>query len=368
MSIEITPLSLYEDMLRSGEIKPDEEQRRVMIKLQELHQDLHLYRPRGLERRRWLERLRREALSPLIKGVYLHGPVGRGKTLAMQLFFEALPTRKKKRVHFHEFMQDVHDFLFDSRSKKQIVDDALPLFVERMLDDVWVLCFDEFQVTDVADAMLLKRLFSMIFSAGIIIVATSNTAPAQLYENGLQRDQFLPFIDQIYDYMTVIEINSNEDYREQIRGNARLYLSPVSSQHRQQFQEMFSRATHGETTHTLTLEVKSRRLSFDTYAGGYVYAPYAALIREPLGVNDFLEIAGKLKGIFLHDVPAFLAENTEEARRFINLVDSVYDTQTRLAILAEVPLKDLYPKDGMLADDFQRTTSRLREMRHWTLS
>jgi cell division protein ZapE len=294
------------------------------------------------------------------RGLYIFGRVGRGKTMLMDLFFEAVPFEKKRRVHFHEFMTEVHDLI--AAARKEAEGDLVPVVAERIAREAPLLCFDEFHVTDIADAMILGRLFAGFFEHGTVIVATSNVAPQDLYKDGLNRKLFLPFIELIEEKMEVLELESAKDYRlDRLRGEP-LYFSPLGEPATAGIRDAFHKltgVTHGQSQDIL---VKGRTLTVPEAAQGVARFTFAELCGRPLGANDYLTIARHFHTVIIEDVPLLGRDRRDEARRFNTLVDTLYDQGTGLIVSAAAEPDDLYV-EGDGADLFKRTASRLMEMR-----
>ena len=306
------------------------------------------------------------------RGVYLWGPVGRGKSMLMDLFFEAAPVEKKQRSHFYAFMAEVHGLIGQWRSgdaaeRKRVFgtnkgDDPIAPTAALIASQARLLCFDELQVTDIADAMILGRLFEALFEEGVTLVSTSNRPPEDLYKDGINRQLFTPFIDLLREKMDVVSVKGTTDYRlDRLRG-AEVYLTPADPAHRQTFDRLWTDLLDGSAETGAAIEVLGRKLTFKRAAGGLLRASFAELCAEALGPQDYLAIAEHFHTLFLEDVPRLDAGRRNEARRFVTLIDALYEAQAKLVVLAEAEPDDLYPAgDG--AFEFERTASRLQEMR-----
>ncbi len=299
-----------------------------------------------------------------IKGVYLYGGVGRGKSMVMDMFFDCLPDgMKKRRVHFHVFMIEVHEFLHDLRKAggKKGVDAALPHLAMFIADDVQILCFDEFHVSDVADAMILSRLFAALMASGVVIVATSNWQPERLYEGGLQRELFLPFIDLIKAQMNVFGLDGSTDYRAECLAVEGSYFQPLNKKSAKQIDDVFAHLSGGVNPHEDVLEVKGRRIKVERVAAGAARFSFDQLCAGAYGAEDYLEISSHYPVIFLEDIPVLKDEDRNEAKRLMTLIDVLYEARVKLVISADSPPDKIY-QGADHGFEFQRTVSRLQEM------
>jgi cell division protein ZapE len=314
----------------------------------------------------------RKRKPDLVKGLYVHGGVGRGKTMLMDMFFERVPVRRKRRAHFNDFMADVHDRIQAQREKLKRGEtketDPIPPVARALADEAWVLCFDEFAVTDIADAMVLSRLFSQLFDAGVVLVATSNVAPGDLYRDGLNRGLFEPFIGILESHCRVMALDGPTDYRREKLDRMPVYLTPLDERARELMDEAWAAATSGRQPHPLTLPVKGRDVKVPLASGQTARFAFDDLCARPLGARDYLAIASRFDTIFIQDIPVLGADRRNEAKRFILLVDTLYDQRIRLVASAEAAPETLYAgKTGTEAFEFARTASRLAEMqtREW---
>jgi len=294
------------------------------------------------------------------KGLYLHGGVGRGKTMLMDLFFEDVDFKPKRRLHFHEFMADVHERI--ARGRATTDGDPIPFVAGEIGSESGLLCFDELQVTDIADAMILSRLFKVLFERGIVLVATSNARPDDLYRNGLNRQLFVPFIDLLSANVEVMEVRSAKDFRLDKLSGERLYFTPADDQARAELDRHWQRLTGKHPWDPVDLEVKGRKLHVPRASMGAARFAFADLCEKPLGSLDYLRLAHEFHTILIDGIPVLGPARRNEARRLINLVDTLYDHRVCLIASAEAEPDSLYPSgDG--AEAFQRTASRLTEMR-----
>lgn len=307
-----------------------------------------------------------------VTGLYIHGSVGRGKTMLMDMFFERLPVRRKRRAHFNDFMADVHDriqahrTLLKNGGTKET--DPIPPVARALAEQAWVLCFDEFTVTDIADAMVLSRLFSSLFDAGVVLVATSNVVPRELYRDGLNRALFEPFIGILERNCRVIALDGPTDYRHEKLEQMPVYISPLGPDADRLMDAAWEAATAGLDTHPVTLPVKGRELSVSRAAGRAARFTFDELCARPLGARDYLAIAARFDTLFVDGIPVMAASKRNEAKRFILLVDTLYDQHLRLVASAEAAPEALYGgRTGTEAFEFARTASRLTEMqsREW---
>ena len=301
-------------------------------------------------------------------GLYLHGGVGRGKTMLMDAFFRLAPVERKRRVHFHAFMADaharIHAFRQAARAKggEARTADPIPPLADALAKEAKLLCFDEFAVTDVADAMILSRLFTGLFERGVDVVATSNVAPDDLYRDGLNRSFFLPFIALVKARMGVIHLDSANDHRMATMADSEVYLTGPDSA--QAFEALWARATHAITREAATVPVAAgRTLTFEHSAGGLLRASFTELCERPLGPADYLAIAERFRGLFLEGVRVMERADRNAAKRFIALVDTFYDRHRLLVVQASAAPDGLYTAtSGTEAFEFARTVSRLTEM------
>jgi cell division protein ZapE len=349
-------LERYRRKVSQGEIEADPAQLEAAARLDQLARDLAQWRPGG----RALFGLVKARRTPPPRGVYIHGAVGRGKTMLMDLFYEGVAFAPKRRSHFHAFMAEAHERI--QAARKKVEGDPIPSVALEMAGDPGLLCFDELHVTDIADAMILGRFFKVVFERGVVIVATSNAAPADLYKNGLNRQLFLPFIDLIEDNLDVLELKSAKDFRLDKLAGHPLYFAPADAAARQEMDRHWSRLTGGTGGGPAALLVKGRTLAVPRAALGAARFSFADLCEANLGSVDYLEIAQTYHTVLIDDIPVLSPARRDVARRFINLIDTLYDNRITLIASAEAEPDDLYRKgDG--ADLFQRTASRLTEMR-----
>ncbi|MEO0882998.1 MAG: cell division protein ZapE [Pseudomonadota bacterium] len=355
------PLDAYEALIASGDIQADDAQRAIMARLDTLHQ--------GFGRRGGLFR---KPKPP--RGLYIWGGVGRGKSMLMDLFFDTVKMPNKRRIHFHAFMQETHSFLAywrglspsEKRKSQWRVpgagDDPIAPAAEKVAAGAKLLCFDEFQVTQIADAMILSRLFEGLFKRGVTVVATSNRPPKDLYLHGINRDLFLPFIDKLKANCDVVEITSNHDYRLARLTEAPLWHAPLGRASQAEMDRIWERLTPGFDTLSCGLDVGGRLLKVPRQAAGCARFSFNDLCVQPLGPADYLAIAAQFHTVLIDDIPELTPDKKNEAARFVTLIDALYEARTNLVASAAAEPDDLYPSgDGSF--EFQRTASRLHEMR-----
>jgi len=356
------PQSAYRARLATGEIAPDPMQELAVEKLEILHRRLVDYRPGrngGL-----LSLLGLAKKQPVPEGLYLYGGVGRGKSMLMDLFFDGAPVEHKRRVHFHAFMLEVHKRIHKWRAKTvedRAAKDPIPPLAERLSAEAWLLCFDEFEVRDVADAMILGRLFSRLFELGVVVVATSNRAPDELYAGGLNRQLFLPFIALMKQKLDVLHLEGAHDYRiDRLKGQ-RTFFTPIDAAAATELDAAFLRLTDQPRGEPGTLAVLGRSVPIREAAKGVARASFAELCEAALGPADYLALAAEFHTLILNDVPRLSPAKRNEARRFVMLIDVLYEHRVKLVASAAAPPDSLYPQgDGSF--EFARTVSRLNEM------
>lgn len=355
----------YDRLGAAGEIEPDRSQRAIAGRLDRVLLDL------GEERLAakgsalgWLfGRKKPVAAGP--RGLYVWGGVGRGKTMLMDLFFDLAPIRRKRRQHFHVFMAEVHERIFEARRQLAAGADRDPveMVADALSDDLHLLCFDEFVVTDIADAMILGRLFGKLFERGIVLVATSNVPPDGLYKDGINRDHVLPFIALLERRCEVAELQSPTDYRLRELGRAEVYVTPAGREADAALDRLWLRLTGVERGPSRDLSLKGRSVHVPQACGRVARFGYPDLCVKPLGPADFQAIAAAFDTVIVDRVPALDHERRNEARRFITLVDTLYDEGVKLALSAAAPPAGLYrAASGAEAFEFDRTASRLIEM------
>lgn len=347
-----TLIETYERRASEGSLTSDAAQRAVLLPLQMLRIALEESRPRGLA-----GLFARP--SPMPKGVYLWGGVGRGKSMLMDLFFGETQIREKRRVHFHAFMQEIQTALHVAR--KSGAEDAIRPVAEAVAADLRLLCFDEMQITDIADAMIVGRLFQILLEKGVSVVTTSNRRPDQLYENGLNRALFLPFIRLLEDRLTILSLDSDRDYRLHLLEGAQVYFSPVDRAASAAIDTIWNDLTGSAQAHPLRLHVKGREVVLPKVHAGVARASFWDLCGNPLGPADYLAVAAAVRVLILEGVPRLSSENYNEAKRFVTLIDTLYEARVRFICSAADEPERLYI-EGEGSFEFSRTASRLREM------
>mgnify|MGYP000400274580 CR=1 FL=1 len=368
------PLPAYRAMQRGGRLHHDAAQELAAEKLQSLYNALKDYRPYSNDDdgvlgslQSWAERLglstRRDEVAP--QGLYLYGGVGRGKSMLMDLFFAQVPVERKRRVHFHAFMLEVHTQLHQWRQEKPKQVDLIPALAEHLAAQCTLICFDEFHVTNIADAMILGRLFSALFDHGVVMVATSNWAPDDLYKGGLQRDQFLPFIALLKEKLDVLELDGGRDYRMARLKDMTVYHYPLGDLSGLKMREAFARLTDNEPPIASSLIVQGRRIEIlrqvSNAHGRVAWFDFDELCAQPLGAADYLAIATHYDVVLLDHVPVLGTDRRNEARRFMTLIDELYEHKvTTIVAAADKPDRLYVAGDGTF--EFERTISRLNEM------
>jgi cell division protein ZapE len=353
----------YGDLVANNRISSDPGQVTAIQRLQQLLEEVADYT--AGEKKSFARKLfwsRRK--SP--QGVYIHGDVGRGKSMLMDLFFNHCPIEAKRRVHFHVFMLEAHRFMHRWRAEHE--GDPIGPLARHMRASALLLCIDEFQVSDIADAMILGRLFGMLFELGVVVVATSNRHPEDLYRNGLQRERFLPFIDLLKQHNELIELAGPQDYRlMHMRSLSTTYFTPLGPSAEAFVRRSFDELTHGAAMAPGSLHVNGREIKFGAVSGDVATARFSDLCESVLGAADYRELACDFSTLIVSDIPRLTAEERNEAKRFATLIDVMYEHKAKLICTAAVPPDRLYV-DGKGAFEFQRTVSRLIEMqseRYW---
>lgn len=353
--------ALYDARVGAGVLAGDDGQRAVLPALDRVAEEFSARMARA-PRRGWLARLTGAGAPPApVKGLYLWGGVGRGKSMLMDLLIEALPAQAAaiRRVHFHAFMQEVQAGLEAARKAGER--DAIHPVVEQIASDTRLLCFDEMQITDIADAMIVGRLFQGLFQRGVAVVTTSNRVPEDLYKNGLNRQLFLPFIAMIRDRLAVEELESPLDHRLGRMRGAPVWFSPLGPAADREMEAAWDGLTRCAPPEPLVIPVMGRRVELPAFANGVGRIRFAQLCGDARGPADYLAVAGAVEVLMIDAIPRLGRDNYDQAKRFVTLIDALYEARVRLVASAACEPEALYP-DGEGSFEFERTVSRLREM------
>ena len=357
--------SHYQALVLSGAIEPDAAQAEVAEAFAVLEQRLSAYKPprkQGLFGRLFADK---DEAPP--RGLYVHGEVGRGKTMLMDLFFQASPVQHKRRAHFHEFMAGVHERIYAYRqniARGEIANgDVIMLVAREIFEEAWLLCFDEFHVTDIADAMILGRLFAKLFELGTVVVATSNVAPEELYQGGLNRALFLPFIAQIEAHMNVMRLDARTDFRLEKLAGIKMWLVPDDDEAELALDKAWTKMTGNAPCKPREISIKGRVLRVPCSAHGVARFSFADLCEAPLAASDYLRLARDYHTILVDHIQVMDYPQRNTAKRFISLIDTLYDNGVKLMASAAANPVSLYvATEGNEANEFKRTQSRLVEM------
>ncbi len=351
------PLALFHARLAAGELAPDAMQARAAARLQILWQELQTYKPGN--GKSWRQKLGLAPAMPVTpKGLYIYGRVGRGKSMLMDAFFTTVAMEKKRRVHFYAFMADVHARIHARREEKG---DPIGPMANAIAAETTLLCFDEFHVVDIADAMILGRLFAALFAAGVVVVCTSNRAPGALYEGGLQRERFLPFIDLLKEKLDVLQLDGQRDYRLARFAGRQVYFTPISDNSYRALEHAFGDLTDNVSAGSASLIVLGREVVVPRAARGVAWFHFDELCGRASGPADYLALVARYHTFVVEGVPRLGAEQRNEAKRFNIFIDALYDAHGNLVCSAAVPPQELFAEgDGSF--EFQRTVSRLIEM------
>jgi len=358
-------LAHYQSLVSSGAIEPDAAQAQAAQAFADLEARLSSYKP--ARKQGLLGRLFTDKNGGPPRGLYVHGEVGRGKTMLMDLFFQQSPVEHKRRAHFHEFMAEVHERIYGFRqniARGELPDgDVIALTAAAIFDWAWLLCFDEFHVTDIADAMILGRLFSKLFELGTVVVATSNVAPDDLYKGGLNRALFLPFIAQISDHMDVLRLDARTDFRLEKLAGVKMWLVPADRAADAALDKAWGKMTGNAPCKARDISIKGRVLRVPCSAHGVARFSFADICEKPLAASDYLRLAHDYHTILIDHIPVMDYAERNAAKRFIALIDTLYDNAVKLMASAEADPVSLYLADeGNEANEFKRTSSRLIEM------
>ncbi len=351
----------YDRRVAAGELAADPVQAGAVEALSRVEEALASARPAGLFRK-----------AEGVRGAYLWGPVGRGKSMLMDLFFEVAPAAPKQRVHFHVFMARVHRLVGEWRNGDAAArrarfgqhrgDDPIPPVADLIASEARLLCFDELQVTDIADAMILGRLFEALFAHGVTLVSTSNRPPDDLYRDGINRQLFLPFIAMLKERMEIVPLMGGHDYRLDRLRAAQTWLAPIDPDNERTFDTLWRDMLGADAEVGVTLEVLGRTQHWPRAVGGLLRAHFASLCVQALGPADYIAIADRFHTVFIEAIPRLTPDKRDQARRLGTLIDTLYEAHARLVVLAEGEPESIYPA-GDQAFEFERTASRLQEMR-----
>ena len=341
-------ISLYQARIEEGSLTRDDAQEAVLPRFERIRADLTEPVKRGFFRK----------APPPPRGLYLWGGVGRGKSMLMDLFVETLGDVPARRVHFHAFMQEIHAGLH--RAREDGTEDALVPVADAVTKSAKVLALDEMQITDITDAMIVGRLFDLLHAGGVVVVTTSNRHPDDLYKDGLNRQLFLPFIAHIKEQLEVWELISPTDYRQNRLEGSPVYFSPIGPEARDKIRGVWTDLTGGPAE-PLALQVKGREVVLPAFRNGVARASFYDLCGRMLGPGDYLAIAEAVKVLVLEDIPRLSRNNFNEAKRFVTLIDALYEAKVRLVCSAAAEPEMLYV-EGEGTFEFERTASRLREM------
>ena len=354
------PLFKYRELIESGELRDDAGQRLAIEKLQLLHRRLQGYNPAkpsrfGLGIFGW----GREHIEEVdVQGLYLYGGVGRGKSMLLDLFFESAPVANKRRVHFHAFMQEVHAGI--TKARRDYAKDPIEPVAAAIAKTATLLCFDELQIGDITDAMIVGRLFDKLFARGVVIVATSNRHPDDLYKDGLNRQLFVPFIERIKERLEVFHLASDTDYRQNRLPGGQVYFTPLNAQARTAMDAAWEAFAVCKGA-PLELAVQGRITTLPLHCEGAGRASFADLCEQPLGAADYLAIANELAVLLIDNIPQLTQDQASAAKRFVTLIDALYEAKVKLICSAAAAPDKLFEK-GYGAFEFARTASRLHEM------
>lgn len=357
----LTLPDIYEAKVAAGTLQPDDAQRAALPLLEEVRVALMA----APEQRKGLFGLFAEKPAA-IPGLYLWGGVGRGKSMLMDLFFDHVEEPRKLHVHFHAFMQRIHTEMHEAR--KTGVDDPILPVAQQVIEEARLLCFDEMQITDITDAMIVGRLFEQLFNAGVVIVTTSNRVPGDLYKDGLNRNLFEPFIGMIEAKLKVHELATETDYRQDRLTGAQVYFSPANATAREKIDMIWDEMSGGPANE-LSINVKGRQVILPAFRNGVARASFFELCGKPLGPADYLAMAERVKVLIIDNIPSLSRDNFNEAKRFVTMIDALYEAKVRLICsAADIPSRLYLEGEGVF--EFERTASRLMEMQSedWTNS
>jgi cell division protein ZapE len=355
-------------MVAAGQLQQDEQQFGIARKLDHILSTLRSRQPASKSSvLGWLFASRQRVEEPL-RGLYIHGSVGRGKTMLMDIFYELAPIERKRRSHFHEFMADVHNRIHAHRQRFKNGEtkhaDPVPPVAADLFKEGLLLCFDEFTVSDIADAMILSRLFTELFRLGAVLIATSNVDPDDLYRDGLNRQLFLPFVGLLKTYVDIVSLDTPTDYRLEKTRSLPVWLVPIDGLNDTRIEQAWHELTAGAKSRPDHIDRKGRSIAVPQAAAGVARFTFRDLCEAPLGAADYLAIVARYRTIIIEHIPVLTPEKRNETKRFINLIDTLYDHHVRLIASAAAMPEQLLPvRKGVEGFEFDRTASRLFEMR-----
>ncbi|WP_050798407.1 cell division protein ZapE [Commensalibacter intestini] len=357
------PSAVYQERVKAETLKQDAAQQKIVFMLDQLCKSLATYQPAVHSAGGMLGALKSIWQKPVQppKGLYLVGSVGRGKSMLMDLFYAQVPVQYKIRTHFHIFMQETYKRFHVLKQRSGKGGDPIPTLARELAQKAWLLCFDEFQINDIADAVLLGRLFEQLFALGVVVVATSNVRIKNLFQNRPGADAFKPFIKILSQQMNEVELNAAQDYRLGRSENEQRWLIPCTMHNKEQLDHVFLRESHGVPEKEEMLLVMGRKLNVPHAAGDVARFKFADLCDVALGVGDYLALAQRFKTIILDDIPVFNPENVNVIERFTMLIDVLYEQNVKLYVSAETDFEHIYRKEDRRSF-FERTISRLNEM------
>lgn len=358
------PSAGYRDLVLKGQLVEDNVQLNAVNELERLHNLLRGYEL-SVVSGSWIKKLLFKSTDSreTPKGLYVYGGVGRGKSMLMDLFFDGVAVKNKRRVHFHEFMQEAHELIHIWRQNNRNEQQAEPIspVAAKIAKNTALLCFDEFEVRDIADAMIVSRLFTALLELGVVVVATSNRHPDELYKDGLQRDLFLPFIKLVKAKMDILHLQDGKDYRLDRIKAIKTYIQPADHKAMLLLEQIYHDLTDGNLGQQGVIEFKGRQINVPRVSGAVAFFSFGDLCSIPLGAGDYLLLAKRFRSIIISDVPVMTSQNQDLARRFMVLIDALYESKAHLVMSAAADPTNLY-KGSDWGFEFDRTISRLLEM------